>query len=180
MTSLQTTHQTLHLATIIGFAFVGGISTCLSIWIMPLLQHASPLARIAQFNSTVHKGGQYLQPSSRVLSACLLTLTVLEYLADGWGARCWAYACTLLVVLPVAPYEVCCIFWINDRVAEVGRELKAGNEIKEKGDDGSQSAVEEELEELIGMWRRRNWGRAGPALAAGVAVAIIGSPLLGS
>ena len=80
----------------------------------------------------------------------------------------------------MAPYEVYCIFWINDRVAEVGRELKAGNEIKEKGDDGSQSAVDEELEELIGMWRRRNWGRAGPAFAAGVAVAIIGSPLLGS
>lgn len=92
-------------------------------------------------------------------------------------------------MLSVAPYEAYCIFRINDRVAEVGRELEGkekgegegdGGKAGKEGDGGSRSAVDEELEELIGMWRRRNWGRAGPALAAGVAVAIIGSPLLGS
>ena len=161
---------------------------------MPLLQHASPPARIAQFNSTVHKGGLYLQSSSRILSFCLFVLTILEYLEDGAGRRWKLYGATLLAVVSIAPYEVWCIFWINDRVAEVGRELGEkgrkgsgegekegkGDGKGESGEKGGCGAVERELKELIGMWRRRNWGRALPALGAGIAVAVIGSPLLGS
>lgn len=151
---------------------------------MPLLSHAPAHTKTAQFNSTVHKGGLYLQPSSRILAACLASLTALEYALHGPSLRVWGYGTVLLAVLPVAPYEIYCIFWINERVAEVGRGLEGEGGSGKEGEGGRGSkdggAVDGELEELIGMWRRRNWGRAGPALAAGIAVAVIGSPFLSS
>jgi hypothetical protein len=70
----------------------------------------------------------------------------------------WAWLFVALVV--IAPYEIYCIFPINDRVKEIGRELESG--VRTEDD------VKGELRGLLGRWRVRNWGRIlGPA-AVGV------------
>jgi Na+/melibiose symporter-like transporter len=102
-----------------------------------------------------------LQPSSRILAASLLLTTVLTtYLPDPEHAEAWKiWAVALGILVPVAPYEVYCIFPINDRVKEIGESLEKGRE--EKG-------MKKELEELFGKWIFRNYGRVGIPVVAGV------------
>lgn len=69
----------------------------------------------------------------------------------------WATALAILV--SVAPYEVYCIFPINDRVKEIEDELaKRSNEKQAK----------QELQNLFKKWQFRNFGRVVIPLVAGV------------
>ncbi|KAF1937609.1 hypothetical protein EJ02DRAFT_356436, partial [Clathrospora elynae] len=81
-------------------------------------------------------GGQYLLPSSRTLGAALLCTSILTSLmsepseAETW--KMWA-GCFVFLVL-VAPYEICFIFPLNDRVEEIGEELeRSGGGEKREG-----------------------------------------------
>lgn len=150
-----------------------GVSTCLSVWIMHLLEFAPPRVKVAQFNLTIGKGSRYLQPASRVLAVSIMTLLYLAYVtpSSGWGFKCTVYAIALVMLVPVAPYEIYLIFPINDRVAELGTKME-----KEGTDDNE--AIDKELIMLLRKWRFRNWGRAGPCLATGILLAFAGSPLV--
>jgi len=63
-------------------------------------------------------------------------------------------------LLPVAPYEIKFIFWINDRIEEMGTKWEKGADI----------STEEkiELRDLLDLWKRRNWGRVIIPLTTGV------------
>lgn len=75
--------------------------------------------------------------------------------AEKW--KTWALA--LAVLVPVAPYEIYCIFPINDRVKEIQGEVGQGKDEERAG---------KELRRLFDMWRFRNYGRVGIPLVAGV------------
>lgn len=137
-----------------------GLSSCLSLWLIPLTTRLPPAQACTQFTQTVTWGFQYLQPSSRILGALLLATTILTAsLPDAEDAEKWkSWAVALAVLVPVAAYEVYCIFPINDRVKEIGESIVGA------GGKG----VERELEGLFGKWKGRNWGRVGMPLVAGV------------
>ena len=68
----------------------------------------------------------------------------------------------MAVLVPVAPYEVCCLFPVNGRVREIGVEIE-----KRRG-KADEKEVKRELGELFGKWKVRNWGRVGLPVVAGV------------
>jgi hypothetical protein len=139
-----------------------GLSSCLSLWVMPLTKLLPPKQAAQQFTQTVIWGGQYLQTSSRVLAFFLVLTTVLtSRLPDSAEAAQWkTWTLCIGILLPVAPYEVKFIFWINDRIEEMGEKWKKDVDV---------SAEEKsELRELLDTWKRRNWGRVLIPLATGV------------
>jgi hypothetical protein len=76
----------------------------------------------------------------------------------------WAGLFVVLVL--IAPYEICFIFGINDRVGEIGKEMESGVRSEEE--------AKRELGELLGRWKVRNWGRAVTPVAVGVAGLVYG------
>ncbi|KAJ4991592.1 hypothetical protein SVAN01_02973 [Stagonosporopsis vannaccii] len=153
--------QTLQITVATSLIFLGGLSSCLSLWVLPLTALLPTKQACAQFTQTVTWGFQYLQPASRTLALLLLLTTALTARlplplhAEAW--KTWAVALAILV--PVAPYEVYWIFPINDRVKEIGKEV-------EEGRDGERAG--RELRGLFELWRLRNYGRVGIPLLAGL------------
>ncbi|KAH6621975.1 hypothetical protein C7974DRAFT_214216 [Boeremia exigua] len=153
--------QVLQITVATSLIFIGGLSSCLSLWVLPLTKLLPPALACAQFIQTVTWGLQYLQPSSRILGISLLTTALLtSYLPDPAQAEQWkTWAVALAILAPVAPYEVYCIFPINDRVSEIREEVERGaNEEKAK----------KELKALFSKWQFRNYGRVGIPLVAGI------------
>lgn len=156
--------RALGLTTTTSLTFLGGLSCCLSTWIIPLLQRSLPTApreTLAQFDLMIYKGFTYLQTSSRILGALLASLTFLTYrsrdpLVRG-QFRFWAAALAMLV--PIAPYEVYFIFPSNDRIKEIQSELK-GDEIKTEERD--------EVRGLLERWQWRNGIRFATPVVAGL------------
>jgi hypothetical protein len=137
-----------------------GLSSCLSLWVIPLASLLPAQQACRQFTQTVTWGFQYLQPSSRILGVSLLLTTLLTFQLPGEESETWkTWATALAILVPVAPYEVYFIFPINDRVKEIGRELSTGEEEK---------SVKKELDALLRTWKIRNWGRVLAPLVAGV------------
>jgi hypothetical protein len=129
---------------------------------MPLTAKLPPKLAARQFQQTYTWGGKYLQPSSRILGASLLLTTILtSYLPDAVEAEKWKiWAALLCVLIPVSPYEIYAIFWINDRVDEIVEELDQGKVEEENR--------KTEIRELLGKWAFRNYGRAGFPFVVGV------------
>jgi len=129
---------------------------------MPLTKLLPPKHAAQQFNQTVTWGREYLQTSSRILAVLLLTTTILtSQLPDPSEAENWkTWAFCIGILLPVAPYEIKFIFWINDRIEEMGTKWEKGADI----------STEEkiELRDLLDLWKRRNWGRVIIPLTTGV------------
>lgn len=140
-----------------------GLSSCLSLWVVPLTKVLPPKLAVKQFKQTFTWGGQYLLPSSRMLGASLLLTTYLtSRLPKPAQAAKWrAWAACFGTLITVAPYEIYYIFPINDRVEEIGEEIESGarNEEEQK----------RELQELLGKWQFRNFGRVGLPAFVGVA-----------
>ena len=124
-TTFQMLLQPLEMATILTLAFTSGLSFCLSTWVIPNALLAPPKTMTRQFLATIARGERYLQPSSRILGLCLLSVTYLTAqnpnpaVASRW--RYWA-AC-LAILVPVAPYEIFVIFPINDQVKEIDAQI---------------------------------------------------------
>jgi hypothetical protein len=129
---------------------------------MPLTKLLPPPLAAAQFQQTFTWGKQYLQPSSRILGALLLLTTFLtSRLSDPAQAAKWRdWALCLGILAPVAPYEVYTIFHLNDRVEEIGDEVRRGV--------GSEAERKAELGVLLGKWQVRNFGRVAIPLCAGL------------
>lgn len=157
-------NQILGLTTITSLSALGGLSCCLSTWIIPLLRKSSsPSSAIAQFELTIQKGFRYLQPSSRILGAALASLTYLTHKSADAGIhaqwRFWATA--LAILLPVAPYEVYFIFPTNHHISDLGKKVRSGEKDELNGEQ------REEFEALLTKWQWRNGVRfATPILAA--------------
>ncbi|KAF9697653.1 hypothetical protein EKO04_004190 [Ascochyta lentis] len=153
--------QALQITVATSLIFIGGLSSCLSLWIMPLTTLLPPHLAASQFTQTVTWGSQYLQPTSRLLAASLLLTTLLTYcLPTPEHAAAWPYwAAALAVLLPVAPYEVIFIFPINERVQAIAGALEGG---------GDEKGAKRELVVLLQQWRVRNYGRVGMPVVAGV------------
>ncbi|KAF3041358.1 hypothetical protein E8E12_008231 [Didymella heteroderae] len=153
--------QVLQITTATSLIFLGGLSSCLSLWLIPLISLLPPAQACRQFTQTVTWGFQYLQPSSRILGASLLLTTVLtSRLADAEHAQRWKlWAVALGILVPVAPYEALCIFPINDSVKRMGEQVRSGADEKR---------VAPELIRLLDRWRVRNYGRVVLPLVAGV------------
>ena len=62
--------------------------------------------------------------------------------------RYWVVALGML--LPIAPYEVYCIFPSNDRIKEIGRDLRTREKDELRGEEA------EELDGLFTKWQWRN------------------------
>ena len=143
---------------------------------MALLELAPPRVRVSQFNLTVEKGGRYLQTATRTMAIGQLALIFLAYTSSAtspaWDLRCTLYALMFGIAVSMAPYEICFIFPINDRVVELGKALEVTGEKEEN------EKIDKELTTLARKWRFRNWGRAGPSLVISVLMAFVGSPLI--
>lgn len=140
---------------------------------MPIILLAPPRTKVHQFDLTIKNGLRYLQPSSRILS---LALAVLLYLAYNFSSGIdedgtfGLYLLVLGLLLPVGFFEIYAIFPINDAILRLGKVLEQDQDI-----DKAQ-AIDKELHRLLRKWQFRNWGRAGPALAAASLLAIAGPP----
>ncbi|KAF3007597.1 hypothetical protein E8E13_007763 [Curvularia kusanoi] len=151
----------LQMGVATSLIFLGGLSSCLSLWVLPLTALLPPRLACAQFTQTVTWGLHYLQPSSRLLAFLLLTTVFLTSRlprpedAEQW--KTWALA--LVVLIPVAPYEVYWIFPINDRVKEIGSAVSG---------EGDEKEAKGELQVLFRRWQKLNFGRVGLPLAAGI------------
>lgn len=147
--------KALQLTTLSSLGVLTGVASALYAWVIPIIQQA-PDARtkVAQFETTIIKGGTYLQPTSRVLAASLTALTVLSYRnPDPLVASRWRYyALALGLLIPAAPWEIIKIFPINDILIAKGKKFE-----KEGGDAGK--GKDEEVDELLRRWRRLHLGR---------------------
>lgn len=147
--------------------FPTGVSSTLSLWIIPLSLHLPPHLAAAQFTRTITWGLQYLLPASRILAVLLCTTTILtSQLASPFEAQKWRiWALYMCSFATIAPYEIYLIFPINDRVAEIGRVLG-------KYEQDNEEVVEmhgKELHELLKKWQARNFGRVIMPVLVGVA-----------
>jgi hypothetical protein len=99
-----------------------------------------------------------------MLAFLLLTTTVLTArLPDAAEAAQWKrWAACLGILLPVAPYEVLFIFWINDRIAAMEANWTKDGNAEVKAEE------KRELGALLDLWKSRNWGRVLLPLATGV------------
>ena len=140
-----------------------GLSSCLSLWVVPLTALLPPKLLARQFRQTFIWGGQYLLPSSRALGASLLLTTILtSRLSDPAEAEKWKnWAGLFCTLITVAPYEIYFIFPMNDRVEEIGEELEKGVRMEED--------VKKELQDLLAKWQFRNFGRVALPALVGVA-----------
>jgi hypothetical protein len=95
---------------------------------VPLTALLPPRLLTKQFTQTFTWGGQYLQPSSRVLGLLtLFTSFLTARLPDAVEAGRWSVWVGLFCLLvTIAPYEIYLIFPINDRVTEIGEALDKG------------------------------------------------------
>jgi Na+/melibiose symporter-like transporter len=173
--------HTLHLALPVFLIFLGGpyhssslpylfpptdsptgLSSCLSLWVIPLTSLLPPKLAARQFTQTFTWGGQYLLPSSRTLGALILLTTMLtSLLPDPDDAATWPiWALLFCMVVTVAPYEIYLIFPLNDRVKEIGSVLEHSTV--------SEDAVKRELQTLLKTWAFRNWGRILAPVVVGV------------
>src|SRR5689334_12649204 len=85
----------LGIGTITVLSSLGGLSCCLSTWIIPMLQRStSPISAINHFELMIEKGFRYLQTSSRCLAVALASLTYLTYVSSESTIhsqfQCWA------------------------------------------------------------------------------------------
>jgi hypothetical protein len=157
--------KVLGLTTITSLSFLGGISCCLSTWIIPLLRRSqSPSTAIAQFQLMIEKGFRYLQTSSRILGAALASLTFLAYSSqDSKIASQFKYwAAALAMLVPLAPYEIYFIFPSNYRIDDMGKALRK----RENDELTAQEKVE--FEGLLTRWQWRNGVRFLTPVIAGV------------
>lgn len=109
-------------------------------------------------------GGQYLQPSSRILGLSLVSLATWAFVL---GNPVWKYnVVSLLVLAPVAVWEILYIFPINERVKALDAKLESST-------DGRLDAKQEkELERLLWQWSKLHVARFVLPLAAGVISAL--------
>lgn len=116
---------------------------------------------VSQFTLTFTWGGQYLLPSSRLLGGtALLTTILVSRLSDASEAERWkVWAACLILLISLAPYEINFIFTINDRIGEIGEELKSC---------GKNETRKKELESLLRKWQGRNFVRMGVPLVVGI------------
>ena len=135
----------------------------MSVWIIPLVLLAPPLLKVGQFDLTVTKGMQYLQPSSRISSIALAGLLYLAYTSSSgssWDSSIRVYLLVLCLLVPIGIYEIYVIFPINDAILALRKTIN-------KDESGDQENVfDKELHILLRKWQFRNWGRARPALVA--------------
>lgn len=154
----------LQIFSIIALAFLGGLSCCLSTWIIPLLRKSSsPTSAIDQFELMIEKGFLYLQTSSRLLAVTLFGLSCLTYINSNPTVQCrWRFwALALGILIPLAPYEIYFIFPSNYKITDLGRRLKA-----EKRDE-LRPEEKRELDNLLTKWQWRNGVRfTTPTIAA--------------
>ncbi|TKA63293.1 hypothetical protein B0A55_10382 [Friedmanniomyces simplex] len=156
-----TAFQCIQIAFTLALAFLSGLSACFTLWVIPLLQlpRVPAQAKAAELVHLFTLGGKYLQPSSRILGASSIALTAWSY-AVGNGLGAYYLLCFGLLIL-IAVWEVYMIFPINDRVAEMDRQMMKGG--------GEALSVEEERElgRLLDQWSRMHTVRfLLPGLAA--------------
>ena len=145
----------------------------MSVWIIPLVLLAPPRLKVDQFDLTIKKGMQYLQPSSRISSIALAGLLYLAYTSSSSPSRdssIRVYLLVLCLLVPVGIYEIYVIFPINDAI------LALGKTIDEHQSGDQDNIFDKELHILVRKWQFRNWGRAGPSLVAALILAIARPP----
>lgn len=164
LTTNDTLITLLYAANILLPIFIAGTSTALSTWVIPMiLTNPSSKSAIYQFNTTVARGGRFLQPLSRFLAASFAALILLvsqhpdQSVAAHW--KYWAFGTVVLV--SNAPYEIIAVFPVNDRVEALGKRNRDG--------DGDLSEIErKELVALLRSWQKWNMGRVALVFLAGV------------
>ena len=148
--------KSLQMTNIVALTNMSGISVCLYAWIIPILLVSHPTrTTIKQFNIMIHKGLTYLLPSSRVMSISLAsTAYLLSQSPNPEVAAKWRYwAIVLVILVPIAPYEMLAIFPINQKIAEIGER------VEKDGSDRLSEAETEEVKGLIRKWQKRHIGR---------------------
>ncbi|KAK1067297.1 hypothetical protein LTR74_006501 [Friedmanniomyces endolithicus] len=156
-----TAFQYVQITFTLALAFLSGLSACLTLWVIPLLQlpRVPAQAKAAELTHLVTLGGKYLQPGSRILGAASVGFTAWSYAVgnDLWGH----YLLCFVLLVPIAVWEVYMIFPINDRVAEMDQQML-------KGGSGALNAEQErELGRLLDRWTKMHTVRfVLPGLAA--------------
>ncbi|KAF2759871.1 hypothetical protein EJ05DRAFT_312374 [Pseudovirgaria hyperparasitica] len=150
----------LQATTITSLSIISGVSICLTAWVIPVIRTAREAqTQTTQFSLTIEKGWKYLHHFSQLQGASLATITYLvsqhpnPAIAAKW--RIWAAA--LGIVAFAWPFERIAIFPVNDRVGEIGEEVK-------KGDEGRVG----EVDGLLKEWGVKNVFRAALPLSAAV------------
>ncbi|KAK3658019.1 hypothetical protein LTR56_000773 [Elasticomyces elasticus] len=156
-----TVFQCVQIAFTLALAFLSGLSSCFTLWAIPLLQlpRVPPHAKAVEFVHIFTLGGRYLQPTSRLLGASTVMLTAWSYAQDNGLWRYYLLCFGLLA--PIAPWEMYMIFPINDRVAEMDRRME------QDGSNVLSAAEKNELGGLLSRWAKVHSFRfVMPALAA--------------
>ncbi|PVH92947.1 hypothetical protein DM02DRAFT_733410 [Periconia macrospinosa] len=154
--------QALHIIVPALLLVLAGVSFSLSVLLIPLLKLLPPAHTFPQFTHLINFGRTYLQTSAQLLAFSTLVTTFLtSQLADPIEAQKWkVWACALVALVAVAPYETVMIFPLNEKVEKL-----KGLVVERVEGEGE---LKKELGAILGRWGRLNFGRAGLAAFAGI------------
>ncbi|KPI39652.1 uncharacterized protein AB675_3453 [Cyphellophora attinorum] len=154
----------LHFLATFSLAILSGIALSLTIWCIPLVRLApTTSSKIRQFNHIIQLGFTYLQPSSRIIPACLVAAIAIAF--TNGDPRWKHYVATVAVMIPTGPWEVYLVFPINDEIKAMGQSL-------EKGKEDFGNPRDQELERRLDDWVKWHTGRiVAPMLGTGILLA---------
>jgi hypothetical protein len=161
----------LQIFVITSLTFLSGLAFCLGFWAIPIILRPWKISKsqIGQFEELITRGQNYLQPSSRFLSAALIALgAVTYYYPDPRVASAWTYhLASGLILVQTAWYEIYFVFPVNDKIIAM-RSIPGG-------EDGAALPEEQQmrLAQLMLEWRKWHWGRVIMPLASAL-VAFVG------
>lgn len=137
-----------------------GISFSLRFWCIPILRRSPPSpTQVSQFSVIIEQGFAILLPTSQLLAASLLSLTVLTAShpnPDVSGLWRW-HAFSVLVLVVMGRWEKRAIFPVNERILAFDHGVGIG-EGAGKGKGGREYTLEQaaELKGLLDVWAAKH------------------------
>ncbi|KAI3399856.1 hypothetical protein diail_5367 [Diaporthe ilicicola] len=142
----------------------------LRFWCIPMLRRCPPSpTQVSQFSVIIEQGYAIMLPTSQLLSASLLSLTLLTAShPDQDTAGLWKWhAFSVLVLVVMDRWEKRAIFPVNEQILAFAHDLEIG---KGKGSDTVDFTPEEkeELKDLLDTWAARHPWRIVVPLTCGL------------
>lgn len=150
---------------------VAGISFSLRFWCIPILRRCPPSpTQVSQFSVIIEQGFAVLLPTGRLLSAALLSLTLLTAShPDPNVAGLWkwhAFSVVVLVIMGV--WEQRALFPVNDRILALDHDVGIGEGRGRKGSGEFTVQEARELKALLDTWAARHPWRIVVPLTCGL------------
>ncbi|KAI7783922.1 uncharacterized protein LA080_011184 [Diaporthe eres] len=152
--------------------FLSGISFSLRFWCIPILRRSPPSpTQVSQFSVIIEQGFAILLPTSQLLAASLLSLTILTAShanPDVSGLWRW-HAFSVLVLVVMGRWEKRAIFPVNERILAFDHGVGIG-EGAGKGKGGREYTLEQaaELKGLLDVWAAKHPWRIVVPLTCGL------------